>query len=675
MPQTISKKYDIIVGIPTYNEADSISNTVSKIDRGLVKYFPKYKALIVNLNSQSSDETSHVFSNTKTKTEKVSISVNKRGKGANIFALLELSKKLHAKYVATIDADITTITEKWSKLLLDPIVKDRADFVAPIYTRNRYEGNTTNHFCLPLLYTWFGRKINQPIGGDFAFNRNFVDYIITQQKNRDSFLYGIDIFLSTHALGGGFKIKEEYLGRKIHKPSFEKIIPMFQQVAATMFFVLPKYKNKDSASKLGATAKHKARIDSFIRKPELTKIETLKQYATQGLQKLPKRDTQKYLGLDISEVTRIQNSELLISENEWARILSHVSNCIQSNKISEKMAINMASTISPFFFLRTLRYFEELNEMTNKNDIDKLIFRQAEKLRNLFTAYPSGVDLHKEKGYLREQHSTFQTKQKGGKRPMNARYSVTLIAIPGIPLIKEGDDLGAIILKCASDAGITFENGNVLVITSKIISKAEGRLVPLSSVQPSKKAREIARVSGKDPRIVELMMQESQILNAEPGIVETLHRLGFICTSGGVDRANTAKPEEEKVSLLPINPDESAQRISDAIAQATGKRVGVVINDSLGIKYRAGSVGLAIGVAGMPAVLKGVADETDLYGKKRNVNISFADEIAAAGSLLMGQSKAGLPVVLIRGLRYPAERGKLADLLATEQLKNDLAKK
>jgi len=258
---------------------------------------------------------------------------------------------------------------------------------------------------------------------------------------------------------------------------------------------------------------------------------------------------------------------------------------------------------------------------------------------------------------------------------MNFHYPITLTAIPGIPLIKEGDDLGAIILKCASDAILTFEDGDVLVVTSKIVSKAEGRLISLASVQPSKKAIEIARVSGKDARIVELMMQESQILNVEPGVVETLHRLGFICTSGGVDRANTARPEEEKVSLLPINPDESAQKISDSVARATGKRVGIVINDSLGIKYRAGSIGLAIGVATMPAILKGATDETDLYGKKRNVNISFADEVAAAGSLLMGQSKAGLPVILIRGLLYPAEQGKLTDLIATEQLKNDLAKK
>jgi len=257
---------------------------------------------------------------------------------------------------------------------------------------------------------------------------------------------------------------------------------------------------------------------------------------------------------------------------------------------------------------------------------------------------------------------------------VNTPYSMTLTVVPNIPLIKEGDDIGAIILRCASDAGIIFEDKDVLVVTSKIVSKAEGRLVPLASVKPSTKALEIAHVSGKDARIVELMTQEARILNAEPGVVETLHCLGFICTSGGVDRANTARSEEEKVSLLPLNPDESAQKISDTIARVTGKRVGVVINDSLGIKYRAGSVGLAIGVAAMPALLKGSANEVDLYGKKRNVNISFADEIAAAGSLLMGQSNAGLPVVLVRGLQYPDEEGKLADLIATDQLKNDLAK-
>ena len=676
MKQIKNQKFDIIVGIPTYNEADSIANTLRKIDRGLVKYFPNYRSLIINVDSKSTDGTSHVFLSTTTKTGKMSLVSDKqpRGKGTNIFLLLKLSKKFGAKYVATIDADITTITEKWPKLLLDPIIHSRADFVTPVYTRNRYEGNTTNHFCFPLLYAWFGKRLNQPIGGDFAMNGRFADYVLNQRKPKNSFFYGIDIFLSTHAVGANFKIEEVYLGRKIHKPSFDKIVPMFRQVAATMIFVLSQYKSKRDIFKSSVAIKSKQRIDSFIRKPDQSNITSLKKHALQKLQQLPYRSIRKYLGLSLEKIESIRKVESLISEDEWAKILVNLSDYIIKRSMSDANATEIATTLSPFFFLRVISYFEELEQKRGYKSVDTLIFNQAEKLRNLLTSLNKDIDFGQENSYSSQRYSSFKTKQKGGKKAMMNLYSITLTAIPNIPLIKEGDDIGATILKCASDAGITFEDKDVLVVTSKIVSKAEGRLVSLASVKPSTKALEIAHVSGKDARIVELMMQESQILNAELGVVETLHRLGFMCTSGGVDRANTAKPEEEKVSLLPLDPDKSAKKISDEIARVTGKQVGVVMNDSLGIKYRAGSVGLAIGVAGMPAVLKGAVDEVDLYGKKRNVNISFADEIAAAGSLLMGQSKAGLPVVLIRGLQYPDENGKLADLIATDQLKNDLAK-
>lgn len=674
MVRVQNKKLDIIVGIPTYNEADSISNTVQRIDEGLSRYFPEYKALIVNIDSQSFDGTSRVFDEIKTETDKMSLVVKKqpRGKGANIFSLLKIGKKFGAKYIATIDADITTITEEWPRLLLDPLIKERVDFVTPVYTRNRYEGNTTNHFCFPLLYGWFGRKINQPIGGDFAMSDRLLKYILEQQKPKDAFLYGIDIFLSTHAVGGNFEIREVYLGRKIHKPSFSKIIPMFQQVATTMLFVLPKYKNRVSDSHVETKDEH--RIDDFIRKPEATRVAFLKKHAFQNLQQLPEKNIQEYLGLSSQRITEIKKAKSLIYEKDWVDMLAEVSRYIYNHAINDKVATDIALTITPFFFLRVLSYFDDLEKIKDQNDIDELIFGQADKLQHIFASQNVCIDLGEKKIYPYGQYSSFQIKQKGGRKLMNSHYAVTMSAIPGIPLIKDGDDLPTIVLKCIGEAGIHFEDGDVLVVTSKIVSKAEGRIVSLASVQPSEKAREIAGKSGKDARVVELMMQESQILNVEPGVVETLHRLGFICTSGGVDRANTAKPEEEKVSLLPVNPDESAGRISDAIAHATGKRVGVVINDSLGIRYRAGSVGLAIGVAAMPAVLKGAEDEVDLYGKKRNVNISFADEIAAAGSLLMGQSRAGLPVVLIRGLQYPNEQGKLADLIVTDQLKNDLAK-
>ena len=255
-----------------------------------------------------------------------------------------------------------------------------------------------------------------------------------------------------------------------------------------------------------------------------------------------------------------------------------------------------------------------------------------------------------------------------------AVYKTTMTAVPDIPLIKAGDDLGEIIFGAMARNKMETRDGDILVISSKIISKAEGRLVSLKSIIPSKKAERIAQKSGKDPRVVELIMKEGEIIRVENGIIETIHKLGFICTSSGIDRANTGTLEKEMVSLLPADPDDSANRIRNRIKTLTGKEVGIVINDSLGIRYRAGSLGLAIGVSGIPALLTGDMNEVDIYGKKRNVRIAFADEVAAAGSLLMGQSDAGLPVILISGLRYKNKNGKISDLLESGRLRKDIGK-
>jgi len=417
MEQIKNSKFNIIVGIPTYNEADSIANTMRKIDDGLVKYFPNYRSLIVNMDS-SDDGTSRVFLSTKIKTEKISLTNDKRlgGKGAKIFLLLELSKKFGAKYVATIDADITTITEKWPKLLLSPVVQGRKDFVAPVYTRNRYEGNTTNHFCFPLLYAWFGQRLSQPIGGDFAMNSRFIDYVLRQQKPRNSYLYGIDIFLSTHAVGANFKIEEVYLGRKIHKPSFDKIIFMFQQVAATMIFVLSQYKNRRDIPQSETRLKSKQRIDSFIRKPNQVKVASFKKHALRSLQQLPSGNIHKYLDLNIGKIESVLGARTLISEDEWIKILTSLSNYIVKHLMSDKEAAKIATILSPFFFLRVLEYFEELDKNKRQKNVDALVFNQAEKLRNFLASLNNGIDFDKENSYYNPQQSSFKTKQRGGRK-------------------------------------------------------------------------------------------------------------------------------------------------------------------------------------------------------------------------------------------------------------------
>jgi coenzyme F420-0:L-glutamate ligase/coenzyme F420-1:gamma-L-glutamate ligase len=252
-------------------------------------------------------------------------------------------------------------------------------------------------------------------------------------------------------------------------------------------------------------------------------------------------------------------------------------------------------------------------------------------------------------------------------------HHVSLTAVPNVPLMKSGDSVGNVVINALRGANIELKENDVIVLASKIVSKAEGQVRRLESVTPSERAQEIATTSGKDPRVVELMLEESKaILDVRPGVVVTVHRLGFVCTSAGIDRANV---EDGTVSLLPQDPDKSAVEIRRLIMEVFGFNVAVVINDSFGIEYRAGSIGLALGVAGIPALLQGSSDEKDLYNRKRNVSIMLADEISAAASLLMGQSSAGMPLVVISGLQYPiTEESKITDLVVTSQIEATLAR-
>jgi len=375
-------KYDIVVGIPTYNEVDSIVNTVQKIDKGLVEYFSNYDSIIINMDSCSKDRTRQVFNSAQTITEKKSIKSNRRiqGKGTNIFLLLKFCRKIKAKYVVMIDADITTVEKGWVKSILDPIIQKKADFVTPIYTRNRYEGNTTNHFCFPLIYAQFGKKISQPIGGDFGLSSSFIEHIMKQRKPKESYLYGIDIFLSTHAVGANFRIKEVFLGRKIHKPSFPKIIPMFRQVAATMIFTLSQYKFEEIIKTDKLIAKNK-RIDPLIKKPIKSKVLFLEKYALQSLQEIPEGEIEEYFKLGLEKIRKIKNNQIKINQEDWVKILTNLFNCIIKYPVKNKIATRMSEVLSPFFFLRVLSYFEEL-ENKEKDDVDKIVSGQAKELRS-----------------------------------------------------------------------------------------------------------------------------------------------------------------------------------------------------------------------------------------------------------------------------------------------------
>jgi coenzyme F420-0:L-glutamate ligase/coenzyme F420-1:gamma-L-glutamate ligase len=248
--------------------------------------------------------------------------------------------------------------------------------------------------------------------------------------------------------------------------------------------------------------------------------------------------------------------------------------------------------------------------------------------------------------------------------------AVTFTAVPHIPEIQAGDNLAAILLASLAAANIPLQDGDVLAIAQKIVSKAEGRRRFLADVTPGAKAQEVAAFTGKDPRLVELILQESEeISRMKPGVLIVRHRLGFTSANAGIDRSNVGRDEaDEAVLLLPLDPDDSADALREAIQQATGAAVGILITDSHGRPFRLGTVGVAIGVAGIPA-LWDRRGEPDRDGHiLQYTDVGVADEIAAAAGLVMGQGRESRPVVLVRGLNLPLVNGRAADLIRPPEM-------
>lgn len=244
--------------------------------------------------------------------------------------------------------------------------------------------------------------------------------------------------------------------------------------------------------------------------------------------------------------------------------------------------------------------------------------------------------------------------------------TMTLTPLPGVPLIREGNDLGGIILSSLDEAGIRLIDGDVVAVTSKIVSKAEGRRVNLADVAHSQEATRLAEETEKDPRLVELILRESKrVLRSRPGLIIVEHKLGFVCANAGIDHSNVEG--EDWVLLLPEDPDASAQRLREKLEAASGARLGVLIIDSHGRAWRMGTVGATIGLAGLPGLVD-LRGEADLFGYELRVTeVGAADELAGAASLVMGQSAEGSPVVHMRGFPYELREAGLEELLRPEE--------
>ncbi len=233
---------------------------------------------------------------------------------------------------------------------------------------------------------------------------------------------------------------------------------------------------------------------------------------------------------------------------------------------------------------------------------------------------------------------------------------LTLSALSGIKLIEPGDDIGAIAVAALQANGLVPEEGDVLVVAQKIVSKAEGRYVDTATVRPSEQAVALAAEVDKDPRFVEVVLSESKrVVRYRPGLLIVEHRLGFVMANAGIDHSNIAAEDDvERVLLLPVDPDGSARALRQHLKAVFGVGIGVVISDSFGRAWRKGTVGVALGAAGLPALID-LRGHPDLFGRELLVTeTGFADEIAAAAGLLMGQADEAVPIVLVRGLAWSA---------------------
>jgi len=256
---------------------------------------------------------------------------------------------------------------------------------------------------------------------------------------------------------------------------------------------------------------------------------------------------------------------------------------------------------------------------------------------------------------------------RASKKSPVADGDLRLIRLPGLPEIQLGDDLTAKIAGAARKARIGFEHGDILVIAQKIISKAEGAVVRLATIRPSPQALALAARLKKDPRAVEVVLQQSRriVRSDHVLIAETLH--GFVCANAGVDHSNV--PGEDVVTLLPRDPDLSAKKLAAALRQLTGKRVAVIISDTFGRPWRLGLTDVAIGASGVP-VLDDLRGTRDRHGKPLTATVlAVADELASAAGLLMRKSE-GYPAILIRGYRYKPSSDPAASIIrpATEDL-------
>jgi len=347
-------------------EADNISFVTSQIDKGLSlakKHLNNIEfGKIFNADNESRDGTEEMFKETHTYWPKQSIkTINGPGKGKNIFAFFREAAKQDFDVFLTIDADLKSIEPDWIVKFIEPFLDGRCNFVSPLYERSRFEGSTTNNFAYPLIYSFFGKDIRQPIAGDFALSKKLVQYILSNNIPKQAEKYGVDILLTMRAARFGGPIKQIRLNQKIHKPSFSKLMIMFPEIASSAIDAL-----KDNERiKLPIPEKQSDAIcftksNKFVHFQEANNLMAEQKKILQG-------KAGGFLWIDNAKkeiIKNLNNNSFYFGKNAWSDILTGwIIYSLQNNR---KDSLNLSNELSPFFVLRAVHFWNKAMRLSPK---------------------------------------------------------------------------------------------------------------------------------------------------------------------------------------------------------------------------------------------------------------------------------------------------------------------
>jgi len=376
---------DLVVGMPSYNEADNIGFVVEQVAQGLEKYYPHLNTAIINVDNSSQDRTKDVFLKAESGSiPKIYLSTppGVTGKGHNFHNLFTYLSEYQPRVVVVVDADLRSIRPTWPRSLAEPIVNGY-EFVTPLYSRNEYDGTITNHLCYPLIYALLGSKIRQPIAGEFAFSSRLMEHWRTQRWGSNVRQYGVDIFMTTEALLGNFRVAQVVLGSKVHKLSAPKLGKMFTQVVDTLFASLLNSKDRWSHNLIESNTPTVYGRSRPLPAPQELSID-YKRLKRQAIQEFPSSKSlilqilPPETGAKIQEMFRVHRFRL--SSLLWMNIVYDFF-CSYDRAADRLEKLRVVKALKPLYLARVVSFIRETLELDHK-ECEKKILRQAEIFRS-----------------------------------------------------------------------------------------------------------------------------------------------------------------------------------------------------------------------------------------------------------------------------------------------------